>query len=420
MKYMSTTWWLGIWWIASIIILGSAGVVHAAQDTPPAPTTPEAVVTLKGRIVNGTPEGTVPPDLTVMVHAWDATGSEQLSLSGVANEDGTFEFADVPLVSGWTYAVMALYQDVAYFSTPFQGSAEEVPEQLEVSIYEATDDPSAIRIERMHVFFDVVQEGVRIAEVYIVSNTGDRTVRDAVTLDDGTTATLLFPLPPGASEVEFNAQVEGEFVRQPGGFADRSPIVPGRAVRQVLVSYLLPYSPNMVYRHTPRYPIKGITALVPSAVGIELRSDALVFAGQQTTSDGVSIDVYTGDNLEPGQELAITLAGTANIRVGNTTGQVTSARARTFPWDVILGGVILVGTLAGVGVWWTRRSRPNSSPDRGAFDVDENLDRFDEVITAIARLDDAHARGEIPDHEYHQQRERLWQKARALAAERLT
>ena len=416
--------------IGLVITLAFApSVALAAADPPgtPAASTPTATTTVQGRIVNRTPEGTVPPSLTVMIHAWDTAGLEQLARPGTANPDGTFRFDDVPVSEGWTYAVMTIYQEVTYFSEPFNLSPDEPAPEIEVPIYEITDDSSTVLIDRLHIFFDVTPEGVIITEVYIISNTGDRTIFEAVTLNDGSKATLIFPLPLGASDIRFNQNLDGEFVLQPGGFADRMPLIPGEGVRQVFVSYTLPYQDNLIYRHEARYPIKGVTALIPSATAIALSGEGLVFAGQQTTPDGLSIDVYTREGVNPGQAINISLKGTPNFRVGNTVGRMDTA-TQSRPWDVVIGGGILGLTLIGLGLWWMRRSQataPQPQPASGtpsaaqpsAAAVADVVTAFDQVISEIAALDDAFERGDIPEKEYRQQREALRQRARELLAE---
>jgi hypothetical protein len=47
----------------------------------------------------------------------------------------------------------------------------------------------------MHLLFDFAEDGMETSEIYVLSNAGERTVKDAVTLEDGQTATLAFPSP---------------------------------------------------------------------------------------------------------------------------------------------------------------------------------------------------------------------------------
>ena len=407
------TLWLGV----LVVLWALWGVpVLAAQDTPGVVpgATPGAEVTVLGQIVNRTPGGSVPPALPVMIHAWDANGQEQLARPGEATADGRIRFENVPVVEGWTYALMTTYLDVTYFSEPFRLTGGDRPAVVEVPIYDQTSDTSSVVIERFHVFFDVTTDGVEVTEVYIVSNVGDRTVVGAVTLSDGSQATLLFPLPPGAANVRFGPMLDNVLLRQPGGFADPRPVVPGRGSHQVFVSYTLPWRSEWTYRHEARYPIRGVTAVVPSTSGLALEEEGLIFAGQRTSSDGLSLDVYTREGLSPGGALTVTLRGTPNLRVGSMVGR-EDVRSRAFPWDVVVGAGVLVATLLGVGLWWQRRG------GRGSQTVPEDAtEAFERVIAAMAALDEAYERGEVTPAAYQEQRDRLRRQARALLQQRLS
>ena len=49
---------------------------------------------------------------------------------------------------------------------------------LDVPVYETTKDLSNIHVDQMHVLFDVSPDGLETKELYILSNLGDRTVKD--------------------------------------------------------------------------------------------------------------------------------------------------------------------------------------------------------------------------------------------------
>ncbi len=402
----------GILFVGLVLALLWPGQVWAEADAP-TPQATERVGTVTGRIVNGTPGGVVPDTLDLMLHAWDANGVEQVMLHATSDLDGTFKFEDVPFNASWVYAVMATYDDVAYFSSPVGLSTDQDVLEVEVPIYESTNDTSQVRIERLHVFFDVGPMGLTVAEVYILSNQGDRTVKNVVPLGEDTWGTLAFPLPRGISSVRIGDNSE-RFVRTADGFVDTAPLLPGRAVSQILVSYVQPYEDGMTYRQVVPYPVAGISVLVPEDLGLTIRGDGLVSAGVRTTSDGEAIAIFTREALEAGETLEVTLSGTPNIRMGNEVGAMgeqpsPESRLR----EVIIGGLALGLALIGVGVWWYRREDEEREV---ALAAEEPLD-FETVVARIAALDEAHARGDIADEVYRREREALRQLARALLVE---
>jgi len=213
--------------------------VKAQTGTPPAPTEPAAGEVL-GRIVNHSPGGEIPGQLDIMLHAWDQTQTEKLMLHGQSNPDGSFSFENVAFEPGVMYAVMATYQDAIYFSEPAIPEPGESSLTLDVPIYESTQDLSNVQIEQMHVLFYWSPGGLSVSEVYIMSNTGEYTVKDAMTLDDGTPVTYKLSLPDKVSNLNFEHDSNGRFLQFPGGFADTAPLVPGNGSNQVMVSYVLP------------------------------------------------------------------------------------------------------------------------------------------------------------------------------------
>ncbi len=219
------------------LLLALALAAPAVAQTPVPPlTTPVSWSTqVIGTLVNRTEGGAVPDRLDLVLHAWDADLNERLMLDGQSGPAGTFRFEDVPVEPGLLYSVMATYEGVSYFSEPVRAIEGENLPPFEVPIYETTTDTSQIQIERMHVMFLASHAGLEVAEVYSLSNLGDRAVNEAVSLADGTPATFEFPLPTGATNVAFYPDGSNRFVRTPGGFADTGSLLPGAGSGQIMV-----------------------------------------------------------------------------------------------------------------------------------------------------------------------------------------
>jgi hypothetical protein len=206
-----------------VLVLSILAVPVAAQTQTPPPPTPQ-LITVSGKIVNRTSGATVPTKLGLMLHAWDQSQNEQLMRDGQSNPDGTFRFENVPVAAGLSYGVMAIYNDLTYFSTLIAATGLAI-NPIEIPIYEMTTDNSKIQIDQMYVWFLYTPGGLKVAEVYNVVNLGDRTIRDAVKLADGRGAALQFPLPADAFNVAFNPADQDQFARTPDGFAYAEPLV---------------------------------------------------------------------------------------------------------------------------------------------------------------------------------------------------
>ena len=57
--------------------------------------------TVSGQITNLTPDGIVPTNLDVMLHAWDSGFDEKAMQNGLSDADGRFAFESVPLNPAW-------------------------------------------------------------------------------------------------------------------------------------------------------------------------------------------------------------------------------------------------------------------------------------------------------------------------------
>jgi len=162
--------------------------------------------------------------LQVMLHVWDTHDVDINMLHSQSAADGTFRFADVALQPQYPYGVMAVFDDVAYLSRvgpPVDGLDRL---ELDVPVYETTRDISSVQVDQMHALFNFAEDGLEMTEIYAVSNTGERTVKDAIKLDDRTLATLRFPLPANADFIYFEPDDGKRFVKYAGGFADTSPL----------------------------------------------------------------------------------------------------------------------------------------------------------------------------------------------------
>ncbi|MEE8389171.1 MAG: hypothetical protein V3S14_00020 [Anaerolineae bacterium] len=133
-----------------------------------------------------------------------------------------------------------VYQDVACGSdlaTFEPGQPEAV---VAVTIYETTEDPSAIQIAQMHAFMSMLGDRLQIGEYLLVSNARDRTYVGKEDPEAGQRSTLSFILPEGAEELSFDDSGLGErYLERGGGFADTEPVIAGTATVEMLFSYEL-------------------------------------------------------------------------------------------------------------------------------------------------------------------------------------
>ena len=373
---------LGLWLLLAVALPIN---VRAQDRTPPAVGASSWKGEVAGSITNGTPGASLPEKVEVMLHGWNDT-EEKVMLHGESAPGGSFRFADVDFDPGLSYAAMATYKDVSYFSEPAQVKEGDLSLSFNIPVYETTDDLSQVKIDQMHVLFYAQEGELVVSEVYILSNAGNQTVKDTLVLPSGRKGSLKFPLPEEATNVEFDTRSTDRFIQVDGGFVDTSSIVPGEKNSQVILRFSLPYTGEFSYDFTAPVAVGGTSFLVPEASGLELQGSSLTPAGTQSMQDGSSFAIYTSPGLSPAETIQVSLSGKLN------KGSSSLPSSRGFSQGIAVGGSLLGLALLGVGVWWWRKSEEHTGMG------------FDDIFFELEQLDKAYARGEILEEEYQETR----------------
>jgi len=356
---------------------------YQSQPTT-APTPSNGLVTVRGKVTNGTAGAKVPADLPVVLHIFeDVTETNTYTTTP---SSGVYTLADIPLKPQQSVAVTADYGGVRYASQILEFKGTETRLDLPVQIFETTTDPGAIRIATWHVFFQVKEAGmVQVGELITFANAGDRTF----TAPQAGEATVKIPLPPGAANLQFDDGALGErYLAEPDGFAHTAVVRPGAKSLSTLFSFDLPLARRLDFAQTTRYPVEAVNVLAPNGA-LELKSQQL--SGPQTQNvEGTAYLIYTGATILAGDDLVLT---------------VTPAGANANLGSLAVGGLLILAVAAlGVGWFGLSKKRKASGPVYSP--------RRQELIQAIAQLDERFAGGEGSEAEYRIQRAKL--KAEAL------
>ena len=408
---------------SSLFLLGLLFSAPAALAQTPA----ARVITIEGELVNATTGEKAAAGLPLMLHTYDG-GQMTNMIDGQTGPGGTFRFEDVEMVEGRLFEVMATVGQTTYFSEAVTPSPGQDTLRLPVTIYDTTDDAGAIRIEQMHMLVDFFNPVLlQIAEIYIVSNTGHRTVEGAVTLPDGQRASLRFSLPAGATDLSFDGGQLGErFIRTEDGFADTFGVPPGEGTSQFVVRYYVPYQDGMEIVRSLSYPTGQLSILMPQR-GVSLSGEGLVSQGVRTMRDGRTVEIFAA-NFAPDQaEFAFQLSGQPAMEAGAAPpdGASEAAPAPRIANSSRMAtgvGVVLLGVaLIAIGVWWWQRNvtptpqlAPAMPPSAFAPDSEEGA-----LIQAIAELDESYRQGNISEREYSNRRGELRAELKSLLLRRL-
>ncbi len=361
---------------------------------------------ISGTVINGT-SGQPLPNAVVELGIFDqASLLEQRTAT--TDAAGLYRFTELPTDPELSFAARVEYPvGTAYGTDNVSFEAGQTAMDLPISVYETTDDPSGVRIERVHfiIEFDAAVPGqAQVAELMVFSLDGNRAYAG------NSSGVLSFELPAGAADLTINDEaLGGRFEATANGFVDRLALTPGQNVRQLLYRYTLPYTGNRLdFKRTLPYATANINALVTN-IGQQVTSPQLI---DQGVRDAMGRSYYSllGQNLPAGQEVAINIAGLAGIgTAGATAAAGTAANSAPINRGLLFGLLGLAAAAAATLVVLTMQRSSNAPGAAPAIPADS-----DALVDALARLDQVHEAGKLTDAAYRDQRLRLKARLRDL------
>ncbi len=380
---------------------GTETASGTAQPTETA-TTPEVQenrVTIQGQVTNGS-GGDVPQGLTVVLHGFDNDSpGEVVNLETQTDAEGRFTFKDVEAPFHRVFVVSVEYQGAVYGSDWAVATGDPVLE-LPVTIYDTTTDTSTLRVDRLHIFFEFpTPETIRVIELYVVSNTGEKTV----VAEEPGQPVVTFDLPDGATNLQFqDGELGGRYVTTEEGFGDTRPVPPGNGAYQVVFAYELPYAKRAEIRHAVTLPTDSVALLAPTN-GVKVKSDMLEDAGVRQI-EGQSIHLYQSEPLQPGDEIVFEVSGKPKEA---PEGGPTTTRTGLAIGLVVFGvGLIALGV-----VLWKRQQVAEEEvwdeEDEGEAGAPVDEDDPETLMDAILNLDDLYKQGRLPEEAYRRRRAEL-------------
>jgi hypothetical protein len=383
-------------WVA-VSLFSRSAVVRAQSEMPSSGPAGE----VRGSVINQNTGKAVTESLEVMLHILDLDYVDKGMEHGQSQPGGTFVFSNIPFDANTLFSVMATYHGVTYFSETNPADMESLQVNINIPVYDTTTDLAAVRVEQMHVLLEPSLDGLETKELYIISNQGERTVKDVFDLGEGKFATLKFPLPEDADYIFFKPDDQERFVKLSGAFADTYALLPGGQPLQIMTSYLMPYSGKREFTYKAPVNVTQINFLLPEDAGISLMGTGLSGPESTVLQDGRSYQVYSYSDLKAGQMLSITLTGGAagDYQDSSNPNNLFGALAAFLGFGVI-----------GFGVWrWRTLAEAESE-----VSIDPSEPMLDELIAEIARLDEEHEQDALSSAEYQTRRHALMQKAKQL------
>ena len=398
-----------------LLCLVAAGLIAIALAVDTSPSLAQETIPVQGQVVNGTEGASVPPGLSVQLHAFSRTAGSFSTAETTTERDGTFRFDGVLLLEEGGYALTADYGGMRY-STLLD--RQELSQPLELRVYEPTQDIAVIQIEHQALVISEISEReqeIKAAEFLTLSNTSDRTlVPDLSSVGQGRFSFLRFSLPPQAQGLDVQSDlVGGEIVSTGSGFALTAPVTPGD--HSVSFSFSFPYrGDSIVYQQSLLQGAEVYQVLVPDRLSQMqvgwLESMPPIEVG------GVSYRVWEGQGFAPGQGIEVRLTNLPQPSLPVRLGKSVTREAFWRLAIPVMLGLTLAGLLLYGGVKAPRSGEANETFPVPVATFDGDFDGYvgdrSELVGAIAALDESFHQGEVEHAAYRIQREQL--KARVL------
>jgi hypothetical protein len=291
---------------------------------------------------------------------------------------------------------LVVYQGVLYYGD-MESAIVLSPEQpqfdVTVTVYEPTQDDSAIRIERLHVVFEFAMGQVQVAEIYVLSNDGQQPY--VGTVEGGT---LRLSVPDDALTFQLGGD-SARYLALADGVADTVPIPPGEGTAESVLIYDLVYDDHLELSRPLPYDVNQVVVLLPS-VGVEVSGEGLE-AGEPFAMQDVEMQVYLVNDLPAGERLTLSLSGAPQVSDASAGSMMSQPDKADETRNTIAGLLILVVALVLAYLYWQGHLNLRRDPQPA-------------LIQAIADLDDDFEAGRLKQGPYQARRARLKQELLTL------
>ena len=330
----------------------------------------------------------IPDSQTITLSAYenmDVIFQEEAPVSS----DGSYKFENLENVAGRVYQLSIEINGIQFLSDILHNPEidENGTVDLPILLRSTTSDTSGLFVERMHIFFDFLnEETLQIVELLVIDNPTDKVI---VPISNDQPS-LTYRLPQGAVNLQFEQGSLGDrYVQLSDGFGDLQPIE-ANGTSQFIFAYEIPYKNKLDIPIDIPLPVNSAIFMLPSN-SVKLNSDQLTFDGEQSVQ-GMVIQTYSADNLAQGSKVQINLSGKIKSSAQLSQSSTTS---------LVVGGVVFLITIVVAIFWFRSRSQKRKS------EFVEEEDDLDSLLDAVIALDDAHNRGDIPTSAYEERRSEL-------------
>lgn len=346
---------------------------------------------ITGTVKHGTANGVLPDDLSIQMQYGNASEGYQVAETSL-NEDGSYQFEDIPLTTAYTYTVGVSYRERFYTSSILANHPADIDYDIPITIYDLTDDPILVSVSRIDILIDPITvpkvgEGLRVTQLVRYNNDSDRVYTTGRTFGENVEPSLLIQVPVGAIITSDSANGRYLIVQDQESIVDTYAVFPGD-VHEVFVEYFVPYEDGAIIDQPFNNRIDGEITITLSN-NLTINSDIYTLQENSETANGVQ--VYAGNlQAQPNESLKFEVNGNPFQPSVEETQIVTSDNLAPILLMVVS---IVILSVVGMVIWSSRKSNPQKE--------------IDKLVRQIAELDAMHDSGQINHDVYQRQRQDL-------------
>ena len=362
-----------------------------------------------GTLDNGT-TGAMLGETQVELQAFTPEFEQTLTLTTTTDVNGNFRFDVTDVAPNLIYIAGSSFNGLNFSSGANQFDRSNPTLEMPVTVYDKTSDAAGVNVGQLHIVFEFAEETVAVNQLYVVNNAAN----SVFVGPSGDPADGVFEVavPEGAENLEFqrsfgsmqNFLPANDFVQTARGWSDPLPLRPGDGALTLLVRYELPFSSGMRIAHPIFYETATTTIILPDA-GVTVTNTPWVEQPAQDFGQGQMFLNFSGPGVPAGETISMVLEGRPSV-VTDADGAAVVNRDTTTEL-LIGGGALLLAAVGGVFLWRYWQGRQDDEQAAWADEVAAGVvapTAADDLLRAIAALDDAHEAGQLEDAAYQAQR----------------
>ncbi len=384
---------------------------------------------VKGRVLNKT-TGRGEANVSVRLVKPGESGADKQIASTKTGPQGQFSFGPFQAGSEDIYMAQTQWQGFPYETVAFDGTGhlKEMgivvdPAKVEVAVFNTTRQAPALFLRAHHMALAVQDKSIKVTERIVVENPANETF-----IGDQSGATVKLNIPPNAKDVALDAKVAGKLIKTADGYAVAKPILPVVSQRRnaLILTYTLdwpssaPWNRKIDLSHKVLYPTNFFFVVRnPDDKALQLTAPQL---GKDETQEIPGADGKAAPKLV--NAMGFPMAEKPILKPGETVSVTLGRPMNPLVWAFVMfvGALIAIVPLALRG-----GKRRDSQGENDALKIKEPgvsggvlgetfrspasdgsavamSGATEEIVFAIARLDEEFAQGAVSKDAYQKRR----------------